>query len=536
MRLPPVPRGLARRVAAGVVLAWILQMALVVRAAYLQPQASLTADLARYGAGAQWKGIYYKGEKIGWSVAETRPVEDGFELLEDGRLQMTLLGSSSAARLHTEARVDRAFALRTFRFSIDPGTGPLAIEGRVEGLSLELEINSPSGNRRTETRRLSEPPNLSLNLARRLVARGLKPGLELSLPIFDPATLQNAPMQIRVESRDVVWSADRPVPTYRVRQEFAGVRSTTWVTDVGEVVKEESPMGFMMLRETRARATALAVPGDVQLDLLEAAAVVPKPARRIDDPLDVVRLRVRLTGHEFAGPDVEGGGQTVDGDVFEIQDALSAPVARSEPDLERYRNPEPFLESDAPEIIAETRTAVGDRLDPKDRAERLVRHVHALLRKKPTISLPSALEVLRTRVGDCNEHTALYVAMARAAGIPARIAVGLVSMRSAFYYHAWAEVFLETGAGSGRWVPADPTLDQFPADLTHIRLARGGLDRQAVLTQVIGQLQMKILDLELRPGATPVLMGRTPIDTRPLEIPIPKRDGSGQGCWSKAPD
>ena len=82
-----------------------------------------------------------------------------------------------------------------------------------------------------------------------------------------------------------------------------------------------------------------------------------------------------------------------------------------------------------------------DRRAP--RAERLTRYVNALLDKKPTVSLPSAREVLRTKVGDCNEHTALYVAMARAIGIPARIAVGLVFVHGAFYYHAWPEVYID---------------------------------------------------------------------------------------------
>jgi len=65
---------------------------------------------------------------------------------------------------------------------------------------------------------------------------------------------------------------------------------------------------------------------------------------------------------------------------------------------------------------------------------------------------------------------------------PARIAVGLVYIHGAFYYHAWPEVYLEEGAGSsglgarsGLWLPVDPTLNQFPADVTHLRLARGGL-------------------------------------------------------------
>ena len=72
--------------------------------------------------------------------------------------------------------------------------------------------------------------------------------------------------------------------------------------------------------------------------------------------------------------------------------------------------------SDAPEIRDEARTAVGDATTGAAKAERLTRYVNALLEKKPTVSLPSARDVLRTRVGDCNEHTALYVAMARAVG------------------------------------------------------------------------------------------------------------------------
>ncbi len=140
------------------------------------------------------------------------------------------------------------------------------------------------------------------------------------------------------------------------------------------------------------------------------------------------------------------------------------------------------------------------------------------------MSLPSALEVLRTKVGDCNEHTVLYVAMARASGIPARIAVGLVFVRGAqgaFYYHAWPEVYLDEGAGRGLWLPVDPTLNQFPADGTHIRLVRGGLDQQARIVPLIGRLRMTMLDLELDPRSTPILVGRDDIVAAPLPFDAP---------------
>jgi transglutaminase-like putative cysteine protease len=531
--LRPVPRALSRTISWVIVAAWLVQMGLLLNRSYLQASSlNLAADLARYGSGAQWKGVYYRGEKIGFMVGQTVATSDGFELQEDGQLQMALLGATSAARIHTSARVDKAFALRSFAFSLDPGTGAVAVTGALDGRRLDLTVETPSG-KRTESRELPEPPALSLNLSRRLAAEGLAPGQHRELAVFDPATLRNAPMSLDVQARELVRAAGRPVPAFKVRMQFGGLVSTSWITDLGEVVREESPMGLIVVKETRDRATALAVPGEIQTDMLEAAAVVPV-GPKIDDPATVERLRVRLEGVDVGGPDLDGGGQSATGNVIEVRDSRSLPLGPPDPDAKNHLAPEPFLESDAPEVRAEAAKAVQGVDGPRARAERLVRYVNALLDKKPTVSLPSAREVLRTKVGDCNEHTALYVAMARALGIPARIAVGLVHLHGAFYYHAWPEIYLEE-RGRGAWMPVDPTLNQFPADATHVRLARGGLERQAVILPMIGHARMRILDLQVAPGSTPVLVGRTASDMKPMEIALPRRDGSGHGCWSRPP-
>jgi len=508
-------------------------MGVLVRAAYFSPPVNLAADLAHYGSSAHWKGIYYRGDKIGFSVGQTTPTDDGYEIREDGRLQMTLLGASTAVRLSTLAVVDRAFALRRFEFSLDPGTGPTVIAGDLDGRQLRLRISNSSGERE-ETRELAEPPALSLNLPRALVARGLTAGDTHEVYIFDPTTLRNAPMTVEVQAREVVRAAGRAVPAFRVKTRFAGVTTRSWITDVGEVVREESPTGLLVVRETADRAQALAVPGQIQADLLEAAALVPSPPTRIDDPTTVQLLRVRLTGAEgFDVADLQGAGQEAEGDVIEVRDAKELTPGPGEAALERYLEPEPLIESDAAPIRAEAERAVEGAPDiPRTRAEQLLRYVHAFLEKKPTVSLPSALEVLKTRVGDCNEHTALYVAMARAIGVPARIAVGLVYLRGAFYYHAWAEVWLAEGDGRGLWLPVDPTLNQFPADATHVRLARGGLDRQAAILGLVGQAELSVLDVQLRPGSTPILVGRPAADLRPLDLPLPRRSGEGASCWS----
>jgi hypothetical protein len=139
------------------------------------------------------------------------------------------------------------------------------------------------------------------------------------------------------------------------------------------------------------------------------------------------------------------------------------------------------------------------------------------------VSLPSAREVLRTRIGDCNEHTALFVAMARSIGIPSRIAAGLVFVRGGFYYHAWPEVYIDEGA-RGLWLPVDPTFNQFPADATHFRLARGGLAAQASIIPMIGRIKITLVDVEVAAGSTPVLVGQAEaIAAPPLALPTARR-------------
>src|SRR5277367_1584864 len=111
----PLPRRLTRPASWLAVAAWVAAMALLVTRAYMHASsATLATDLARYGSAAVWRGVYYRGEKIGFTVSQTLPRGDGFELEEDGRLQMALLGATTAATIRTTARVDKSFALQSF--------------------------------------------------------------------------------------------------------------------------------------------------------------------------------------------------------------------------------------------------------------------------------------------------------------------------------------------------------------------------------------------------------------------------------------
>jgi transglutaminase-like putative cysteine protease len=112
------------------------------------------------------------------------------------------------------------------------------------------------------------------------------------------------------------------------------------------------------------------------------------------------------------------------------------------------------------------------------------------------ISVPSAVEILQSRRGDCNEYATLFAAFARSLGIPTKICVGVVHMDGQFAYHAWNEVYVPTE--NPPWQPVDSIFSQFPADATHIKLSEGDLENHLAVSGLLGRLKIDILEYELK--------------------------------------
>jgi len=120
---------------------------------------------------------------------------------------------------------------------------------------------------------------------------------------------------------------------------------------------------------------------------------------------------------------------------------------------------------------------------------RLLRFTAAHLENAVILDEPSAAEILVGRRGDCSEHARLFVALARASGIPAREVPGLVWLgddQRAFGWHAWAEVEL-----LGRWRPVDPSNGVLPPHAGHLRVDQAAR-KAGVLDDVRLQLEKAI--------------------------------------------
>ncbi|MCD6414745.1 MAG: transglutaminase domain-containing protein, partial [Candidatus Diapherotrites archaeon] len=95
---------------------------------------------------------------------------------------------------------------------------------------------------------------------------------------------------------------------------------------------------------------------------------------------------------------------------------------------------------------------IGDTNSTLEAVKRLAVWVNEHITYEPNKDMITSNDVMRDRRGSCTEYANLYAALARSAGIPTRIVVGVANTGRGWVSHAWAESLV-----SGKWVPVDPT-------------------------------------------------------------------------------
>ena len=494
---PRFPRWTGTLLKVGILLVWVVFMGLLVERNLFQPQTlKVTPALAREGlrTGEEWWGVYWKGEKIGFAVTEQDLREEKVRVRERLWLKMAVLGVPQTIEQTLDYTLTERLTLESFDFNLRSGLFPFRISGQLQDRPQDsrkrLLLKVRSGGKEQEQQVfLPEAPFILGQTKLHFLTQGLEMGKKYRLPVFDPTTLSSAEMIAEVEDLERLTILGEERKLYRVRQECRGLAVKSWIDPNGQTWKEESLVGLVMIRESQNEARHLNWSPGKMADLLSLTAVPSD--REIPNPRSLSFLRVKLQSGGLDGLKIEGDRQTRSGNEVTIRrENYPLPSSAKQPlhdrEKEKALSPTPFIQSDHPEIRRQALAIVGEAQDPAEQVKRLTAWVYREIRKQPVVSVPSAIEVLQQRVGDCNEHAVLFVALARAVGIPARQQAGIIYQEGKFFYHAWAQVYV------GAWLAVDPTLNQVPADAAHIRLVEGDLDRQADLVRVIGRLKVEV--------------------------------------------
>lgn len=505
---------------------WVTGLGLLVRRELFRPDATRFAELGlRVTPGAVYYAVLRDGRHIGFASSTIDTTESGIELVDYLVADLPVGGRSHRASARTSVRVSRAMRLQRFLVEVNAEQGPIIGSGHVEGDSTLAVVLRAGSDARPDTQRVRlDGPILMPTMVPLAVALGSPPtvGRSYSLPVFDPIALAPTTASLRIAAESLFVMHDTATFDPATRRWVGGLPDTVrawqvvnadaagfsgWIDAQGRVV-QTTQLGTLTLERMpyelafenwqiakQGRDTAGVDPAD---DILETTAIAAN--RSIGRAAEL--LRVRLRNVSLAGYDLASSRQALHGDTLTVRTEPPAQLAaryqlgalmRSMNAAQRdswreYLRAEPLIEVVDPDIRATAGRIRNGERDPRIVAERINKWVHDSLQKRTTFGVPSARAVLEARAGDCNEHTQLYVALARAASLPARVAAGLVHIDGRFYYHAWPEVFL------GGWVAVDPTLGQFPADASHLRFVVGGLQRQAELLRLIGTLEIDVLE------------------------------------------
>lgn len=451
----------------------------------------------------EWMGLYQNDRKIGYNHSVMQR-QDGQYLLQDEMvLRVKLMGESQETRVKLEGRLAPDFSLQSFRLEAFSDFMDLRAEGQFQGHRLKLSVWT-AGQELQQEIPLSGRPVLytTAAFAERLKQAGLETGRRISLPVFEPLTRQSLPVTLVVESEEEVEALGRTQMAFKVRENFQGQEQFFWITAEGEVLKEWHASGLSALRESEYDALHRGWDAAGAVDLI--AALMVRSNTAILNPREVSYFKARLKGISLEGLDLNSDRQKIQGDTVEVtreeelfRRGYELPWRGAEPELTVYLQADAAVQSEHPEIVRAAREAIGPAREAVEAARRLNRWVAETVTDSMVMSIPSALEVLKQKRGACKEHAVLYTALARAAGIPARMVSGVVyseaQLIEGFYYHAWVEVYLAGPGGErGRWVAVDPTFNQFPADATHVRLVEGGLDQMLNLLGVVGRLEVEV--------------------------------------------
>lgn len=416
-----------------------------------------------------WYGMYLMGNKVGYAAVSVSPKSDGFRIDEVNYMQVQMLGTSKRVLISTTYQTDRQFKISSVNVKMNTQDQDFSGKLEVKADTILMNYTSTSGSPIVRKVPISGPL-FSETTLRLFLEKNRVKNMKLNLLDVPTATVSEGICELESERSGLL----------KYRLSYQGT-VTSMVFENGVFKREDGPMGISIVRESKQKA----LESTGEIDITELYAVKPNVSIRAQ-----TYLRLKLIG-AVSGLNVNFGPQKElekKGNFIRLE--ITKPDVKCTESstlmsVSKFLEPDPYVQSDAPEVISLARELTYGIKDPCKKVEAINAWLRRNIAKAPSVTIPTALDVLREKRGDCNEHAVLFTALARASGIPTDIVVGLIYQDGSYYYHAWVMVFI-----GDRWIFVDPIFDEFPATVRHLALARGSLDKQTEIMQAVGDLRI----------------------------------------------
>ena len=413
-----------------------------------------------------WMNIYQNNNKIGLIHRTFTHANKKFHFVETIFMQINIMGVTQELNISTDGDLNPDMTLSSFNFNMNSGIFQFNAHGHVIKNKLILFTGSPETQEKSEIP-LTDIPHISGNIYETAFHNDLEKDSTRSFSIFDPSTLSIRAIKVTRNADEIITIMGKRILTKKYCADFMGAKNCAWLNKEGDVVKETGILGISMEKVSQQKAME-GIASGASVDFTQISSIPSNVEITEPEKLRAIKIKISGIGNTLSLNDER---QSFHNNILTITREplpLSSTLNHNFPgDIAVFLKPSALIQSDDPQIKRQVNNIIKQTDTDEQKARKIVDWVYRNIEKKPVLSVPNALEVLKNKAGACKEHSVLTVSLLRAAGIPAQIEAGLVYLRGRFYYHEWCVLYLD------KWITADAVFNQFPADVTHIMLVRG---------------------------------------------------------------
>jgi hypothetical protein len=237
-----------------------------------------------------WFGVYLADKKIGYSVTKSQVISNGYQFTSRTKMSLKLMGQESAINSNFTCATDSAFSLKSFDMDFVTLKRCFRAKGKKINSKLEIIVKS-GGETKTDTLVVSRSLYPATAIGNVVVRQGLAPGKTYDLKIFEPTIMTAVDAKVTIQAKEKIKVQNQEYPAWRLNITMLGLTSTTGIDSTGETIKEESPPGIVMVRESPQEALS-EVTAEQALDILSLFSI--KVDTTIPKPREVSYLKVTL--------------------------------------------------------------------------------------------------------------------------------------------------------------------------------------------------------------------------------------------------
>jgi hypothetical protein len=444
-------------------------------------------------------GLYLQGSKLGYSsYRQTQEQLNGKPVSRNDShtvLSAGLLGGAMQMDIQSVSWSDAKGRPIKMKFVTSSAGRSQILDAKFEGQKIFLDIvNNGAVTKKTlivpAGGMIVDDPLTPIVLGKSAV------GSKQSFYILDPTTSSLIKNDVVLKGPTQVNVKGSKVSATRIDVIDPRANTSVYLSSKGDLIKAEGPMGIEMIPETKEEALD-SQPTDYRPSVDLAVVTSIKTDKPIKDPAALSYLKMRITGKDLStAPSDDHQTLTGKGQIWTVAvhppklaasaGTTIAAAAKMKPE---WMKPSLHIPSNSPEFKALAKKIVGGETNVKKAALKIKAYVQQQMHPNTGIGvLRDASEILKTKEGVCRDYAILTATILRAAGIPTKVASGLVNWDGNFYYHAWAEVW-----DGKRWLGIDSTTPAPQISAAHVKLSDGNVEEAFTFT-FLDKVKIEVLE------------------------------------------